>query len=323
MDPVVTAFSRVVQSILQPSTEIRPRLASRFERRAPRTTDIAWRPAVEQTDAVVTDPALREPYAISLHRSVSAAQGASHPATVPQLAANAQLDNAQERIIPIDHPLIGREASVRIPDSPEPNRPPTVRTPHRLPTIRTSAREQRPTPAGSVTTSPSPADQWALRATETGRYLDATDAEQPLERAAPHRVAVATSAVTVGAPPLRPLESSDDVSSTRAASSTSHSGAPVPPRLHATPRNAPGTVRAAASSHEPFRCGDTSAAPALSPYRSRRDDAAPRHADTVQITIGRVEVRAIGTDAAPRKAAPSGPALRLDEYLRQRAEGRR
>ena len=43
----------------------------------------------------------------------------------------------------------------------------------------------------------------------------------------------------------------------------------------------------------------------------------------VQITIGRVELRAIVTPASPRAVPPPAPKLGLDEYLRQRTGGAR
>ena len=49
-------------------------------------------------------------------------------------------------------------------------------------------------------------------------------------------------------------------------------------------------------------------------------------APTIQVTIGRIEVRAITLPAppAPRfKPARPGPALSLDDYLKQRNEGKR
>jgi hypothetical protein len=64
----------------------------------------------------------------------------------------------------------------------------------------------------------------------------------------------------------------------------------------------------------------------LGPYRTSvagpRSPAAP----SIQVTIGRIEVRAGATPAAapePLPAAPSIPALTLDEYLAQRNGARR
>jgi hypothetical protein len=43
----------------------------------------------------------------------------------------------------------------------------------------------------------------------------------------------------------------------------------------------------------------------------------------VRVTIGRVEVRAVQPPAPPPPSAPRGPALSLDDYLKQRSEGLR
>lgn len=51
----------------------------------------------------------------------------------------------------------------------------------------------------------------------------------------------------------------------------------------------------------------------------RRERPAPAAPVPVQVTIGRVEVRAVATKAdRARTSAPAGPRLSLDEYLRQR-----
>lgn len=50
--------------------------------------------------------------------------------------------------------------------------------------------------------------------------------------------------------------------------------------------------------------------------RREKPDAPPQ--TTVQVTIGRVEVRAAPPAAAPRRRAPSPPVMSLEEYLRRR-----
>jgi len=53
--------------------------------------------------------------------------------------------------------------------------------------------------------------------------------------------------------------------------------------------------------------------------------AAQKAAPTIRVTIGRIEVRAVvPAPPTPRPAAePRMPALPLDQYLKQRGEGRR
>ncbi len=41
-------------------------------------------------------------------------------------------------------------------------------------------------------------------------------------------------------------------------------------------------------------------------------------APTIQVTIGRVEVRAVAATAPPKRSAQTGPALSLNDYLSQR-----
>ena len=59
---------------------------------------------------------------------------------------------------------------------------------------------------------------------------------------------------------------------------------------------------------------------------SAEPEAKPEGTPTIQVTIGRVEVRAITPPATPaprtRPARP-GPALSLDDYLRERNRGER
>lgn len=62
---------------------------------------------------------------------------------------------------------------------------------------------------------------------------------------------------------------------------------------------------------------DLTAAFASPPSRAEGDDA-----PVIEVTIGRVEVRATVPPAAGPKSPPRGPALGLDEYLRRRKEGR-
>jgi hypothetical protein len=51
---------------------------------------------------------------------------------------------------------------------------------------------------------------------------------------------------------------------------------------------------------------------------SRADDD-----QTVEVTIGRVELRAPAAPAQPTAVAPEPPRLSLDDYLRERDGGRR
>jgi hypothetical protein len=61
--------------------------------------------------------------------------------------------------------------------------------------------------------------------------------------------------------------------------------------------------------------------------RAAREDAPQMTqqppAPTIQVTIGRIEVRAEPPQPLPRRATPAAPRLTLDEYLRQRSGGER
>lgn len=56
-----------------------------------------------------------------------------------------------------------------------------------------------------------------------------------------------------------------------------------------------------------------------SPSPPDLDDAPPP--PTINVTIGRVEVRATLPTPAPRRQSPAAPSMGLDEYLRRRAKG--
>jgi hypothetical protein len=59
-----------------------------------------------------------------------------------------------------------------------------------------------------------------------------------------------------------------------------------------------------------------------SPSPSGQSSTQPTH-PTIEVTIGRIEVRAAPPAATARKPAISTPRLTLDEYLRQRQAGSR
>lgn len=80
----------------------------------------------------------------------------------------------------------------------------------------------------------------------------------------------------------------------------------------------------------PFKDGDPINVHQVSGKESRqnvdkRKQQSPNEAQTINVTIGRVEVRAVQPTPAPikRERAKTKPALSLDEYLQQRQKGER
>ncbi len=61
----------------------------------------------------------------------------------------------------------------------------------------------------------------------------------------------------------------------------------------------------------------------LSAARQHRHQSAISESPTIQVTIGRVEIRAAAAPASARKTSARSPAMNLDEYLKQRNGGRR
>lgn len=90
---------------------------------------------------------------------------------------------------------------------------------------------------------------------------------------------------------------------------------PAIPSASGPPANARG-VRVETSSIRPLTLAQ---APRVGPPISL--PAAKELAPTINVTIGRIEVRALPAAPPTGKAAARGPAMKLDEYLRQRATG--
>ena len=58
------------------------------------------------------------------------------------------------------------------------------------------------------------------------------------------------------------------------------------------------------------------------PFQARREE--PVAEPVIHVTIGRIEVRATPAPKAPARERPAArPAVDLEEYLRQRAQGER
>ncbi len=95
-----------------------------------------------------------------------------------------------------------------------------------------------------------------------------------------------------------------------------------PPRAPLTPRHGiePATTRRSERSEPRV---DESRPTAISERRALSDTPHAPPAPTIQVTIGRIEVRAESPQPLPRRATPAAPRLTLDEYLRRRNGGDR
>ena len=65
------------------------------------------------------------------------------------------------------------------------------------------------------------------------------------------------------------------------------------------------------------------AAPRVEPARRTPREGRPDPEPTIQVTIGRIEVRAVTEEARPRRERHTAPVMTLEEYLRRRANGGR
>jgi len=200
----------------------------------------------------------------------------------------------------------GKKPAVGVPDGGEPQ-PPFLtemeRGPHPAMTgfhpIESIQADGHPIlPAGTGTTERRFGDVGSLRAREPGRTAGQPSAG-PTPPPAPHQgetIPERGRAVPPAEPAVSPV---DFLSAAQAALQP----APFP----GVPSLAPATVRPAA-------------APAA--FESMTDD---RQAPIVQIHIGRIEVLASNPPGQPAVRPPASPRpkLSLDEYLRQRNEGKR
>jgi hypothetical protein len=208
---------------------------------------------------------------------------------------------------PIEAPRVHAPAAHR-PDRPErPNTSPALTaaaTPARAPLSRTPEAVPRAQPAPTLprlaAVPPAPAHRAAATAIdgEAGRTARPAPAH---ETAATHRERGAPTPRRVDVPALRVQQVATPSKAPELAARTAVWRDVMPARPAALLAMA---ARQASPRREP------AAAPALPP--------------PVQVTIGRVEVRAAQSPAQPvRKASTAAPSLSLDEYLRRRTGGTR
>jgi hypothetical protein len=96
---------------------------------------------------------------------------------------------------------------------------------------------------------------------------------------------------------------------------------PANPRPEPTPVETPRPATPATVVVQPHVTPAPRAEPAGPALAGRA--ATPKPAPTIQVTIGRIEVRAVPPPAPPPKQRSAPPVMSLDDYLRQRDGGRR
>ena len=186
-------------------------------------------------------------------------------------------------------------------------------------------------------------DEWGTSTEPTGPAVDrAAPTTDRVDRAADRRGASPKATALQPAVP-RPIDGSDDGSASRSRAAvpggegarrdTRSDGVavaqPAGPGLvqpaSATSRTMPPARPSPAVTPATLdRAGVTAApGPATPPISGVRSEAAPAARPTVQVTIGRIEVRAVPPPpASPARREPAGPRVSLDDYLRERNGGR-
>lgn len=209
--------------------------------------------------------------------------------------------------------------------APTPARPPLhtslaateVATPIETPPPPTAAISATATSAPVKTSSQTPAPERAPARRNIPAELPPPPPTPIAARAAPDRTIVETSQApartVVQSPAAMPSIALTIVQSELVSSKVDEAppGAivtdrPPPPQEQLADRVAPSRPEA------PFE------RPAENPRAAREAPASPPLAPQVQITIGRVEIRAAAPPAAP---TPRGPVMSLDDYLAKRAGG--
>lgn len=278
-----------LQHLIERSTAgpepIRPRLASPFEPLFQVKTGEPLLPAAELEEEPRPRAAAQAPAARALEAPrVPAPQPPIREAERP----------APARVVPQVEPNLHRRTTEQASEGERIARPPAART------TQQEDRAERPRPTSRVEPKPAP-----LPAPETA----ARHGREPEQRPG-----------SVAAAPVAPPQQQSQVQPQQRA----HAGhEPERPRTAAVEPN----VRSRREEFEATRLAGeivpTTAPPAAPlPPPARPPVAEPPPAPRVQVSIGRVEVRAVFTPpaAAPSRPRP-GPAMSLDDYLKQRDGG--
>jgi hypothetical protein len=214
------------------------------------------------------------------------------------------------------------------------------------PAIAAAGNARIDEPATAVARSAAPTDALRPAPALPPRAAAPTISEtiQPAHTAVKRQASVIVQApaapVLAPAPPTPPRPAADSDARTRppppaprtpaqpsSDAVVPHAPAPVPPAAE-PPR--PSVTAPVARQADPPRLQQRPAALGLSPQLARRTaPAAPRAPmpvrgapPPIEVTIGRVEIRAVAPAApAPQRARAAGPRLTLDDYLRSRGGG--
>ena len=316
-------LSRLVGRAMGRTPVVRPRLASLYEAGPavsgapesgfgePRAPDDS--PRLESTEETAAD-------APSPRRSRDEAPGADPEASaVPRRPGDADAAVAGPSVSERPRHDAPSRVAVRAskPAATEPpsdaSRPSPTETPDPPEAGARSRRPARPTPAGRVTPQdvresrpPRPVREGAGPPAETADRPEALAVPSPTRRApaegpTPRRPDATPAAPSVG--------NSDEVADRR-----------LRPAVTAVPEGR--AERAPAIDGDFRRAADRPATPRAE--TRKRATSPPAREPTIQVTIGRIEVRAVTPPAQPAKPKkPTAPRLSLDDYLRRRDEERR
>jgi len=262
-------------------------------------------PVLERRPRALFEPQRPEPAA----RIEEIAQDTS--ADEPRVAAAASHAAHPSLERPIDRPLLPAVAPLARPVGREP---------------APARHESMPARPALLAVEPLPASRRGSASTDddaprSPRRSSTPEARDTSREPAPRRAETANAALPTA--PVRPRSAEATAREPRPREASTPASPAVTTVQHVHHHHA--ASPAAARATTPVVCPAVLLAKAAqSPPPRREPAAAPASPPPVQITIGRVEVRAVHAPAErARSAAPAAPRLSLDDYLRRRSGGSR